>query len=276
MMVNKNKKTILIILILGFLISFYFISQQIKTEKEFRKLTLMEELTARFKLADKTSDIQLEKNNVWWNNENGYSILVPSTDSFFVAKNNLGFIDDGSIPDIYFYKELAIVKKVFDERGFVLNKRNSSKDITDTSFYDYIQMYKKGDDLCSVSVSGDYSSYSSGIYDMAYSMSVSCGNTLKESQAEQIPFLDALEYKNKNNAVHIRNQSGIFFQVGVGGRRGGSTAILKKEGDTYRVLYISQEGPNCEEIDGENIPNETLSLFKIEGCWDGTNGFRRF
>lgn len=273
---NKNRKIILIVIILGFLVPSYFIVQQIKTEKDFKKLTLMEELMTRFELADKTSDIQLEKSNVWWNDENGYSILVPATDSFFVAKNNLGFIGDDSIPDIYFYKELAIAKKVFDDRGFVFDERNSSKDINDKSFYDYIQMYKKGDDLCSITVNKDYSSYSSGIYDMAYSMSVSCGNTLKESQAEQIPFLEALGHQNKNNVVRIRNQSGDFYQVGVGGRRGGSTAVLKKEGVTYRVLYISQEGPNCEEIENENIPNETLKLFKIEGCWDGTNGFIRF
>ena len=252
-------------------------------EKDFdsnlKNLSVTEELMTHFKLIDLESDIQLKPLVFSWVGDDGYRILVPATESFFVAKQSNFLSDFRIIPNLYFYQELAVIKQVFAKRGFILDVKNFSKNILDKSFYDYIQAYRKGNELCVVKVNPDNTSYLSGDYDTAYSLSVSCGNTFDEAYNEQLPFIKAIkdfkpEYKNLT--VRLYEHSGNFFKVGVGGFRGGSSAVLKKEGEKYRVLYISQEDPYCELIENENIPAEVLKLFKIGGCWDGASGFRRF
>jgi len=242
-----------------------------------KSLSVVDELKIRFKNIDKTSDIQSDQSIIWWNDENGYNLNFPANESFFVAKEEKNHIDQSLIAYEYFYKELALVKQVFTNRGFILNKNNSSDDFTDNRFYDYIQAYERGNELCVVLVNLDCTSYRSGNYDKACHLVLSCGNSLEEAQIEQIPLLNALDYKNRNNIAMIRNQLGDFYEVIVSGRRGGSTAIMKKEGENYRVLYISQEDPFCSLIEEENIPNEVLKAFEINGCFgDNGSNYKRF
>ena len=195
---------------------------------------------------------------------------------FFVVneKNNcFGKIQE-SYPSIY-EKELSIAEKMFLERGYVLNKNNSSVDEFDKRLYDYVQTYTKGDELCAVIVNADCSSYGGSGMDISHELRVSCGNTLKEASNEQIPFLETLELKDTNSVVRVNNQSGDFFQLGVGGFRGGQTAVVKKEGETYRLLLMAQEGPSCELIEKEQIPHEILSSIGGGSCWTDDGGYVR-
>ncbi|MFQ5662162.1 MAG: hypothetical protein ACE5F2_02845, partial [Candidatus Paceibacteria bacterium] len=217
-------------------------------ERELGKLSVVNELITRFKSIDSESDIQTKSFSFRWNDDSGYSILVPSTESFLIAKPRVGCFERDLVQNI-FDKELFIAKKVFIERGFMLDITNSSVDTLDDQFYDYIQAYKKDDELCSVVVNPDCSSYQGSNGETAHQLKVSCGNTFSEARVEQIPFLETLELRNKNSIVRIKNQSGQFFEVGVGSVRGGSTAILKKENDNYRILFIGQESPSCSLID---------------------------
>lgn len=251
-------------------------------EKHFdallRQLPLTGELMVRFKLVNQTSDIQALNDGLWWDDNDGYSVIIPSTESILIAKTKDGEILESTvIPGEYFMLELAIAKQVFTNRGFTLNKRNSSTSIDDSNFYDYVQAYEKNGKLCTIVVNEDYSSYGSGIgkeAKMAYTLMVSCGDTLSEAQIEQHPFLDALGLKDKKTVVQIINQDGLFFQIGMNQRRGGFTAILKKDGNKYRVLLISQEAPSCALIDKEKIPSNVLSSIGEGSCFTNT-GERR-
>ncbi|MBU1557560.1 hypothetical protein KKC45_01205 [Patescibacteria group bacterium] len=246
-------------------------------DNSLRGLSITDELVAHFKLIDSESNIQIKTSTFSWKGDDGYRILIPTTESFFVAKHRNPLSDFRIIPNQHYYQELAIIKQVFAKRDFILDEKNSSKNILDKSFYDYIQAYKNGVELCEVIVNPDSSSYGSETnFDTGYKLSVSCGNTFDKVYSEQIPFIKAVknfkpEYKNL--IVRIHEHSGDFFKVGVGGFRGGSSAVIKKEGENYRVLYISQEDPSCSLIEEENIPNETLKLFNIKGCYGGDNGF---
>lgn len=236
-------------------------------EKELRELSITGELITRFKSADSRTDTRISSSGFRWNSDDGYSIFVPSTEAFSLVKPGVGCFERDLVPDL-FKKELSIAKRVFTERGFVLDKTNSSTSTSDRHFYDYVQAYKKGDELCRVVANPDCSSYEESNGQVEHQLRVSCGNTFAQAREEQIPFLEALELKDKNGIIRIKNQSGAFFEVGLGYLRGGSTAVLKKEGDSYRILFIGQESPSCDLIDTEKIPSEVLSSIGGGGCFD--------
>jgi hypothetical protein len=183
---------------------------------------------------------------------------VPAEKSLTIHKPEEGCLDRGLVPGI-FSDELAIAKKVFQQRGFVLNGYNSSFNVLDNRLYDYVQAYKKNGEICIISVNPDCSSYEGSGLTMAHGIYIACGNGLEKAKEKQIPFLKILDLKDKKAIVRIRKQIGDFFQVGVGYRRTGSSAIIKKEGNSYRVLFVGQEAPSCELIKKEGIPDEVLS-----------------
>ena len=202
---------------------------------------------------------QIRRYGLRWNAGDGYTILVPSTESFLLTKPAGGCVWNNA-PNI-FQQELRIAQQVFTNRGFVLDTVNSSADLSDDRLLDYVQAYRKNNDLCKITVDLECASRGGGIVEdsvISHALTVSCGNTLTEAYNEQVPLLDALELKNTNTVAVIQNQSGQFFQVVVRGLRGGGHALLKKEGDTYRVLYSGQEYPSCNLIDKEKIPQEFL------------------
>ncbi|MBU1558060.1 hypothetical protein KKC45_03800 [Patescibacteria group bacterium] len=230
-------------------------------DNEEKSFSSIGSLFLYFKDIDKDYDVKKEPQNIIWNDGDGYNILIPAKESFVIAKTGLSPVEFSLVADTYFNEELSITDMFFKERGFVLDPINSSTSTSDSSFYDYLQSYKKDKELCVIKVNPDN-----------ISLSVSCGNTFDESYTEQIPFIKAIkDFKPEytNLMVRIHEHSGDFFKVGVGGFRGGSSAVIKKEGNNYRVLYISQEDPYCKFIENENIPDKTLKLFKINGCYEG-------
>ncbi|MFC1720958.1 hypothetical protein ACFL0K_01755 [Patescibacteria group bacterium] len=237
-----------------------------KSFKELRNLTPVNELLMRFSQMDLFLNTQLRNGDIRWINEDGYSILVPGTEYFLAVNEKIGCPRSEESATHIYEKELSVAEKMFLERGYVLDKNNSSFDESDERLYDYVQTYVKGDELCAVIVNAECSSYVAGM-DMAHDLRVSCGNTLKEASDEQLPFLEALEFKDTNTVVRVRKQSGDFFQLGVRGFRGGQTAIVKKEGETYRLLLMTQEAPYCNLIEEEQIPREVLSSIGGGDCW---------
>lgn len=243
-------------------------------ESSFAHLPITGELLTRFALIDSALDMHAQRTDVWWNDEEGYSILVPSTESILIATTGEGAGVGATVPDKYFSEELAIAKQVFMRRGFTQNERNSSTSTLDTRFYDYVQAYEKGDELCTVSVNPDNGSYQGSDTRTGYTLEVSCGNTLATAQAQQRPFLDALEYRNKEAVVRVANQRGVFFEVSTHFRRVGQTAVLKREESGYRVLFITQEAPPCAIVDAERIPFDVLSSVGRGACYTDAGVYR--
>lgn len=239
------------------------------------ELSAIEEVMYRF---DQNNNIPtyavFNKSSLRWNDDDGYSILVPTTKTLSIHKSEEGCLDRDVVPNI-FSEELAASKDVFEKRGFVLNNNNSSVDVSDDRLYDYVQAYVKDGEMCRITVNTDCMSYKGSGFNIAHGIYISCGNGLEEARAKQIPFLKALELKNKKAVVRIQNQAGEFFQVGFNFQRTGSTAVLKKEGDSYRVLFIGQEAPSCELIEKEGIPDEVLSSVGKGSCWESNGEYRR-
>lgn len=234
---------------------FYFRNQSL------RNLSITEELSARFRAIDKNSLIQKNDYKMWWDDNEGYSLLASTTESVLVVKNTSGIdqiYDQSLVPAEIFKNESNIVREVFTRRGFILNKRNSAASTTDDSLWDYVQAYEKGDYLCTVTINSEASTYPGGGFGekakTGYQLYVSCTDKLADAEAEQIPFLDALGLKDKGQFAIPGISEGDYFRVETGGRRGGQYAILKKEDGKYRILAMTQEPLHCSLIKKEKIP----------------------
>ncbi len=249
---------------------FYFRNQSL------RNRSITEELSARFRSLDKSSIIQKNDYQMWWDDNEGYSLLASTTESILVVKNTFGFdqYDQNLIPAEIFKEESKIASEVFIERGFALNKRNSSASTTDDSLWDYVQAYEKGNYLCTVTVNSEASTYPGGGFGekakMGYQLYVSCTDKLAETEAEQRPFLEALGLKGKGQYAMLAVAEGDYFRVETGGRRGGQSAILKKENGKYRIIVMTQESLLCSLIKKEKIPeaiSDSLGDPDNPGCF---------
>jgi len=244
---------------------FAFGRNQQPPQNEYADLPLQQELMGRFAWADATLDIQKDFNpTVWWD-EDGYSYRMQTDGGAIIAAMpNVEYVPADKVVDTYFTQELAIAREVFLRRGFTLDQTNSSTSTADTRFYDYVQAYKKGDELCTVTVNTDYSSYEVGNPAMAYTLTANCANSLAQARTEQKPFLDALDLRYQEATARVENQSGDYYMVSFGYRRTGAVAIVKKEGDAYRKLAAGQEAPPCEVTLKEQIPAELVG----NGCYE--------
>ena len=206
------------------------------------------------------SDIRIEKHGLMWNNGDGYTIYISPTESFELIKPVEECVWN-DVPNL-FRQEIDIAQQLFADRGFVLDTANSFTNLSGDSLYDYVQAYRKNDTLCKITANSDCTiyGYHEGNEWHSHALITSCGNTFTEAHRERVPLLNALDLKNIYAAAVVKNQSGPFLELSViSGTRGGGTAIIKKEGDQYRVLYQGQETPPCTLIDKEKIPNEVLT-----------------
>ncbi|AKM84184.1 TPA: hypothetical protein DCZ46_04080 [Candidatus Campbellbacteria bacterium] len=234
----------------------------LKEEKNFENMTTIEEIEARIS----GIGIKNENRGFWWNSGDGYNIFVPADESVTIIKTGVAPVERDLVARKYFDEEGSLADLVLMNRHFIFNIENSSTSTSDKKFYDYVQSYENGDEKCSVIVNPDFMSYPK-IIDMGYSMSVVCGNDFEKAKDEQAPLIDSLGLKNTKNVVILKNRMGDFLKVGISSVRSGGYAILKKEGENYRVLFKGQEDPFCNLIKEENIPENILKSFGINGCF---------
>lgn len=257
LLMNYNKKTILISIGLVLVLSSILFFNKINNSQN---LTVFEEIKSRI---SEQVEVKSKKDASFKRIKNGYAILIPATENFYINKQSDEIVEFDKAPN-FFKNEISVARNVLENRGFVLNKENSSKDFSDRSFYDYVQSYEKGDNLCVVRVNPDN-----------YQFDFSCGESLSEAYKEQLPFLEALGLKDKNATIKIKNKKDDYYEVGIGYIRTGEIAVLKKENGNYRVLYKGQEAPSCELIDEENIPYEVLISIGSGDCFDSDGNYFR-
>ena len=246
------------------------------TDAEFASLPIVQKLTGRFLWADATLDLHKDFNStVWWDDTDGYSYRMQTDGGAIIAAAvDVKMAPNDRVAETYFAKELDITREVFLRRGFTLDELNSSTSTADQHFYDYVQAYKNGDELCTVAVNPDYSTYAGGGTKTGYTLTANCANTLAQAQVEQKPFLNALDLRGKEATAYIENQSGDYYLVSMEYRRLGEAAIVKKEGQNYRVLLVSQEAPPCDLIEKEKIPTELLGPLGGGGCYESDGSYR--
>ena len=259
---------IICLCVLGFLFFLPYFPHS--KEKNLQNLSIAAELMIRLASINSNDSnvyVGIESSSVKWDDGDGYTIRIPSAESFFIAKHNTGLLDRDQVLST-FHHELSAVRKIFTERGFVLDVLNSSNDMSDRSFYDYVQSYRNNEYLCTALVDPDYSSYPKSGRQLAYRMHVSCGEVyvFDRVQDEQIPFLKALDLRSKKMTAVEGIKSGQFSTVSVSGMRGGGFAIVKREGEQYRVLFQGQEAPPCSLAEKEKIPDDLLSAIAPWRC----------
>jgi|WetSurMetagenome_2_1015567.scaffolds.fasta_scaffold01305_1 hypothetical protein len=237
---------------------------------ENRKLSVVEELKADFKSADPDYDVSEQNFNIWWNDAIGYSFYVTSTQSFVIAASSTA--DANSPDDVVsklYSKEITIAKQVFAEHGYAINTSNTIVSIPGAREDKW--GYEKGKEFCTIEVRSDYESYG-GKFAMAYPVYIACGNTLAQAEAEQRPFLDALNYKGRGVIGDIK-KFGLFYVVSTWDDPDGEMAILKKEDNGYQVLWTGYETPTCSIYDKNMVSNTILNYFG--GCYENSGILRK-
>lgn len=215
---------------------------------------IFSDVDSEFKKAGKKYNATVSQSNdlpVWWvspdklniiNDNSGGEVLKisdcendPNQQNFKTAAQELG----------------ATLDKTLKRNGFIFNSQNSSKNIDDTQFYDYIQAYEKGNQKCVYTASPDCAG---GIGDtiMAYSYSFACTDKYDENYLAQAPYLKDLGIKDA--IVHISKRDGDFVLLNVNYRRSGYYTIAKLVSNKWVEVYSGQDLPPCKVINQNQVP----------------------
>ena len=224
----------------------------------FSQMPVTSELMTRFLLADTTSKATILPKDVIWTDSDGYTLTLPITEAMAITKRDgLGLTALAKVREEAYSEELAIANKIFIARGFALSAGNTIDNADDALFF---QGYEKTGEVCAVSIYGE------GVY-----LTVACSTGLTETQAEQRPVLDALNFKGTGNFARFEYSDDTFFRYSVGSRGpGGAYAVLKKENGKYRVLVNDNGIIDCALVAKEKIPFAITSAVSGNDCINST------
>lgn len=195
----------------------------------------------------------------WWISDDGWNIYDQRAKATIMNINPCGTENDCKVLRTYqnyaeLPKAVGLNKKVSDvfiANGFILNKKNTSKSLEDKTFYDYVLAFQKDEVRCTVTTIGDfYSLAQPDVWRIDYE--VACSENFKKNYDQQLPYLKALvaysKYeKYKDAVVTPYAKNGDFETISVHFRRTGESAIMKKIGDKYKVLFLTQQQPSVEQ-----------------------------
>lgn len=193
------------------------------------------------------------KSNTWWITQDGWNILTPSEEVLVkVLPKNFGEANKEE-----FRKLNRVVKRVMDANGFVINKLNSSDSEDDTKYYDYVQSYENKEQKCVVTSSPDVGNR--GETNRSYSdFTVGCftDSELNSAYKEQIPFLMALQKEKgwRDNIVYDISIKGDLAKMAFHGRRTGFSGLMYRENGEWKVAFLGQAAPSCDEVYKSNVP----------------------
>jgi hypothetical protein len=284
-MFKRNRFVIILICseIVILSVLFYFVKAQVRREAQSRSQAAAQPLSK-----PKTQEAQKISEKTWlfpiteeiWNaaksyknveanfvdedyllwKKGDYLVDMPTSDSFYISYSNLpSGINTGDTEKIYKQTPLGSIsekiKDIFAANGYLSDKLNS----TSLEDFDFIQSYKKGDVLCSMTLSGQLG----GVPDSA-DIDIKCASALDKLYAEQKPYADALDLKGKGLAVSAGLKKDGFVGVGVTGGISGAWYILKNENGKYlKILGPLQDNPDCKTIDKWLVPKEVYG-----NCYD--------
>ena len=199
--------------------------------------------------------------DLWWVNEDGYSIINDSSPA--VEAQFPGCVND----DSYYSMWTANAKKIIGaidplmaSEGFTFDSsKNSSKSLTystnfnDSEHYDYIKAYFLGETKAVLSISPDCgSTLPTDNPEMYYSASFGYTNDYQKNFDEQSPFLYDLDLKNV--IVHVTQSEGDFRSLAVNYRRSGHATIVKRINGKWTELWSGQDLISCAIRDKFEIP----------------------
>jgi len=199
--------------------------------------------------------------DLWWINENGYSIINDSSPA--VEAQFPGCVNDDSYYSMWTAnakKMVAAVDAVMATERFTFDSsKNSSKSLTystnfnDSEHYDYIKAYFRGDTKAVLSISPDcMSTLPTDNPEMYYSASFGFTNDYQKNFDEQSPFLYDLNLKDV--IIHVQQAEGEFRSLAVNYRRTGHATIVKRIDGKWTELWSGQDLISCAVRDKNQIP----------------------
>jgi hypothetical protein len=199
--------------------------------------------------------------DLWWVNEDGYSIINDSSPA--VEVQFPGCVNDDSYYSMWkanVVKMIEVIDTVMTTEGFTFDdSANSSKSLInsgnfdDSEHYDYIKAYFRGETKAVLSISPDCgSTLPTDNPEMYYSASFGYTNDYQKNYDEQSPFLYDLELKDV--IVHVTQSEGEFRSLAVNYRRSGHATIVKRIDGKWTELWSGQDLISCEIRDKFEIP----------------------
>jgi len=199
--------------------------------------------------------------DLWWVNEDGYSIINDSSPA--VEAQFPGCVSDDSFYSMWTAnakKVVAAIDSVMASEEFTFdNSSNSSKSLTystnfnDSEHYDYIKAYFRGETKAVLSISPDCgSTLPTDNPEMYYSASFGYTNDYQKNYDEQSPFLYDLDLKDV--IVHVTQSEGDFRSLAVNYRRSGHATIVKRIDGKWTELWSGQDLISCAIRDKFEIP----------------------
>lgn len=208
-----------------------------------------------------------QKNNLdsgfLWISDDGYAIRSEGAKSIIIKTE----IAECENYDGTFKQYAQQIGKIVDQQllanGFQKNISNSSQDINDDSFYDYIQAYEGNGYKVTYMANPDCSGSSSS-NDLAW-ISYITDKEYEQSYIQQMPFVRDLA-TGKKNFYSVVRLDGDFAMLTVGGRRaGGGMVIVKKVNNVWTEVTGGQDVPMCSVVDEAGVPSSILN-----SCLDDT------
>ena len=199
--------------------------------------------------------------DLWWVNEDGYSIINDSSPA--VEAQFPGCVNDDSYYSMWTAnakKVVAAIDSVMMSEEFTFdNSSNSSKSLTystnfsDSEHYDYIKAYFRGETKAVLSISPDCgSSLPTDNPVMYYSASFGYTNEYQKNYDEQSPFLYDLDLKDV--IVHVQKSEADYRLLAVNYRRSGHATIVKLVDGKWTELWSGQDLISCAIRDKQKIP----------------------
>lgn len=200
----------------------------------------------------------INENSMWWVSDDNWSILIKDIPSTGLVRAKA--YKELSEKDSFTLRLVNEVNNFFDNKGFSKSIRNSSKSVSDDSFYDYILGYQKDDERCLLTVNPDESYYKGENGEMIASPNIvlDCSRgEFQQSYDEQIPFLKAMN--DRTAVVRIEKMSDVAAYVLVNWRRTGSFALFSKVNGYWEMIYRGQDQPSCSTLQKYSFPAEIYS-----------------
>lgn len=197
------------------------------------------------------------KESLWWVSDDDWNILDKSGDSVFtfvtIDEKDFGDnADNSNHPLVKKVNELAL--QFFKDKGFEIDKRNSSDSESDKKFYDYIIAFKKGEMRCTSVTNADITRDNLS-KKFGFDIQIICADQFKKSYEEQTPYLKAIKGGKDIVITDIRRQ-GDYAYLNVHYRRTGHVVIGKFEGGKFKEIISGQDSPTCILMEKERVPKE--------------------
>jgi len=203
----------------------------------------------------------LENNDlsIWWVSTDNLNII--NDKSLGISLNLYNCRTDDS-KEIFYQaaQELGLkIDKLVKNKGFTINPQNSSENIRDDKFYDYIQAYENNGQKCVFVSDPDCSSLTEK-GEVHYTFSFSCLNQFDKNYQDQAKYLKDLEIKDA--VIHVEKKVGDFVKLNVNYRRSGHYTVAQLINNRWTELFSGQDLPSCENLQKYQIPSELMS-----DCW---------